>query len=98
MANLRKRTKYGAPGELVDQCQMAGYNVELLCVEVGVLGFVADSMRIALKKLGVWSPQVSTQMSEIALRCSYAIFIQRGTLAWKNWRMYVPRGNSASGC
>ena len=63
-ANLRKCTKYGEAGGLVDQCKMAGYKVELMCVEVGVLGFVADSMRYALKKLGVWSPIVSTQMSE----------------------------------
>lgn len=91
-ANLRKRTKYGEAGGLVDQCKLAGYKVELLCVEVGVLGFVADSMSYALKKLGVWSTAVSTQMSEIALRCSYAIFVQRGTLAWKDWRMYVPQG------
>ena len=80
-ANRRKRDKYGE----------AGYTVELLRVEVGALGYVADSMCYALKKLGVWSPVASTQMSEIALRCSYAIFIQRGTLAWTDWRMYVPQ-------
>ena len=47
----RKDYRYGKPGGLKDACH--GYTVYLLPVEVGVLGFVADSTRIALQRLGV---------------------------------------------
>ena len=51
-------------------------------VEVGALGFVADSMRTNLKALGVWSKALHTHLSEMALRCSYLIFLQHKTQVW----------------
>jgi hypothetical protein len=83
----RKKKRYA---ELSTQCAH-GYRVELLPVEVGVLGFVADSTRRACQLLGVWSKELSDLLAEIALRCSYAIFIARKLEAWKDWRVFQPR-------
>jgi hypothetical protein len=85
-AFARKTRRYE---ELSTQCT-DGYRVELLPVEVGVLGFVADSTRRACRKLGVWSKELNDLLSEIALRCSYAIFVSRKLEAWKGWRVFQP--------
>lgn len=74
-------------GGLCDEIRARGWTVELLPVEVGVLGFIADSTRHALKRLGVWNKELSTLLSETALRCSYVIFVQHKTLQWTPWRM-----------
>ena len=87
-AHARKTASYGAPGGLADACRDRGWSVYLMPVEVGVLGFVADSMRVALKKLGVWSRELHTLLSETALRCSYLIFLQHKNQAWTSWRMF----------
>ena len=86
-ANAKKKYKYGQPGGLCDEIRARGWQVELLCVEVGVIGFIADTTRTALKRLGVWSKAVETLLSETALRCSYVIFVQHKSPVWTPWRM-----------
>ena len=88
-AHKKKSASYDA---LASACRLNNWTVELMPVEVGVLGFVADSMRANLKALGVWSKALHTQLSEMALRCSYLIFLQHKTQVWTSWRMFsVPR-------
>jgi hypothetical protein len=84
----RKDLRYGKPGGLKEAC--VGYTVHLLPVEVGTLGFVADSMRFALRKLGVWSKELSTDFSDMALSCSYIIYVSRKQKSWSDWRMFDP--------
>ena len=75
------------PGGLCDEIRARGWQVELLCVEVGAIGYIAESMRSALKRLGVWSNALSTLLSETALRCSYLVFVQHKVPVWTPWRM-----------
>ena len=91
----RKTKRYGDPGGLKDACE--GYTVYLLPVEVGALGFVAHSMRRALQRLGVWSQQLSTALSDMALSCSYVIYVSRKQKTWTNWRMFDPTRLSLGG-
>jgi len=90
-AHAKKTNSYGKPGGLADACRLNGWTVELMPVEVGALGFVADSMRLNLKKLGVWSKELHTLLSEMALRCSYLIFLQHKSQVWTSWRMFDPK-------
>lgn len=84
----RKEHRYGKPGGLKEAC--AGYTVHLLPVEVGVLGFVAESMKRALRLLGVWSNELSTALSDMALTCTYVIYVSRKQKSWSDWRMFDP--------
>ena len=91
-AHKKKDMSYGKPGGLADACRLNDWTVDLMPVEVGALGFVADSMRISLKALGAWSKELHTSLSEMALRCSYLIFLQHKTQVWTSWRMFkVPK-------
>ena len=66
--------------------------IDLMPVEVGVLGLVADSMHVSFKAVGVWSKELHTALSEMALRCSYLIFLQHKTQVWTSWWMFkVPK-------
>ena len=86
-AHQRKSKKYGEPGGLCDEIRNRGWKVELLPVEVGVLGYVAVTTHKALKRVGIWTKGLETTLSEIALRCSYVIFVSHKILAWAPWRM-----------
>jgi len=86
-AYRRKSEKYGKPGGLCDEIRNRGWKVELMPVEVGVLGYIAVSTQKALKRVGIWTKGLETALSETALRCSYVIFISHKSLAWAPWRM-----------
>ena len=86
-AHQRKSKKYGEPGGLCDEIRNRGWKVELMPVEVGVLGYIAVTTQKALKRVGIWTKGLETTLSEIALRCSYVIFVSHKTLAWAPWRM-----------
>ena len=70
-----------------DEIRNRGWKVELVPVEVGVLGYIAVTTQKALKRVGIWTKGLETTLSEIALRCSYVIFVSHKTLAWAPWRM-----------
>ena len=77
-ANSRKRAKYS---DLVDQCQLNGWKVHLFPIEVGSRGFAYGSVYKCAKELGFdskTSNKIIRQMSKMALRCSYAIYLSRG--------------------
>ena len=86
-AHQRKSEKYGKPGGLCDEIRNRGWKVELMPVEVGVLGYIAVTTQKALKRVGIWTKGLETTLSEIALRCSYVIFVSHKTMAWAPWRM-----------
>ena len=70
---------------------------DIALIEIGVLGYVANSTKRALKTLGVWSKDLHGQISQLAMRCTYAIYVQRKTKSWTGWKMFsvtiLPKGN-----
>ena len=56
--------------------------MEVLPVEVGTLGFVAQSTVQACKKLGAWTPDLRRALEEVALRGSYVLFLERKSPGW----------------
>ena len=87
--NSDKRKKYE---ELIEGCRANGWKAHLFCVEVGARGFVADSFFGAMRKLGLKNSEVKgmkRKVSNIALRCSYAIYIQRERHDFVKWKMDV---------
>ena len=89
-AHTRKEERYGT---LANECRKSGYDTHVFNVEVGVLGFIGDSMRRALLALGgksLWNSDLRRKIEHLALRCSYAIYLQHKSSAWTPWRLYVP--------
>lgn len=85
--NSDKRQKYAS---LVEECGTRGWKVLLFCVEIGARGFVADSFFGSMKKLGMTNAEVKgikKKVSMIALRCSYAIYVQRERKDFVKWRL-----------
>ena len=80
-----KRTRYA---ELVKDCEASSYTTTLLTVEIGVRGHVAVQTERCLKRLGIWSRVLSTDLSNAAMRGSYAIYINRNNSAW-SWDVAV---------
>ena len=91
-AHDRKRLRYDGPGALASDCRDAGWTVEVMPVEVGTLGFVAESTMRACKKLGAWSKDLKVALEDVALRGSYAIYIERKSPGWclEKWRLWRP--------
>jgi hypothetical protein len=88
----RKLMRYDGPGALGSDCRDAGWVVDVMPLEVGTLGFVAESTMRACKKLGAWSKELKTTLEEATLRASYAIYIERKTPGWclDAWRVWRP--------
>lgn len=86
-AEARKLLRYEA---LVEQIRsQAGWECSLLTAEVGVRGFVAFSARRCMTSLGLNPAKVRhfvLQASEVAARCSYAIFLSAAMKAWQRHR------------
>ena len=83
--NIYKRKKYN---ELLENCRSKGWNSYLFCFEVGARGFVSNSFVYTLKTLGIdWNMtnNLKKLVSKIALRCSYAIYLQRNTEKFVKW-------------
>ena len=94
----RKIRRYDGPGALASDCRDAGWTVDVMPVEVGTLGFVAESTMRAFKKLGVWSKEFKTTLEQVALRASYAICIERKSPGWclDEWRLWRPGPKAAA--
>ena len=85
--NFDKRKKYES---LIEGCRANDWKAHLFCVEIGARGFVADSFFGAMRKLGMKNREVKDirrKVSNIALRCSYAIYIQRERQVFVKWKM-----------
>jgi hypothetical protein len=80
-----KRESYAA---LTAECQASSYDTTLLTVEVGVRGFVAVQSVRNLKTLGIWSGALHKDLTNTAIRGSYAIYIHRNDPVW-SWDLAV---------
>jgi hypothetical protein len=85
-AQERKKARYF---DLKCQCQDANWSPTLLTIEVGARGYVADTVPICLKRLGL-SPrktrQVCKTLADIVSRCTYTIFLARKSKTWAQQR------------
>ena len=86
-ANARKKSRYG---ELVSEIERttnqegAGWKVEVLPVEVTVRGFLPGSVHHLLKVLGLpRKKRLKNNMSTMALRGSYVIWMNRSNVSWQ---------------
>ena len=91
-ARLRKQATYSA---LTEGIRANNWTVHDLTLEVGARGFVARSTFNFLRKIG-FSPAAAKytcrQVSEVAARCSYAIYLQHNEKFWNSSRtLVVPR-------
>jgi hypothetical protein len=95
-AEVRKTARYSG---LMEQIRLAGWTPHLFTVEVGARGFVGRSMIRCLKKLGL-SPRTIRQahkgLSEVAARCTYAIYLARETNDWPRDQPLISPLNGAS--
>ena len=78
-ARKRKLERYG---ELIVDCKKRYPATVYLTVEVGVRGHIACQSQSDLKRLGVWSSSLRTDLGQAALRGSYAIYVNRNNREW----------------
>ena len=82
VSNSRKDRRYA---DLADQCRANGWQVVSFSVEVGVRGFIPDSLRRALKALGFSDRRIKficNLCSKTSLRSSYIIWLRRQQKHW----------------
>ncbi|XP_065191376.1 uncharacterized protein LOC135822521 isoform X1 [Sycon ciliatum] len=82
VSNSRKDRRYA---DLADQCRANGWQVVSFSVEVGVRGFIPDSLRRALKALGFSNRRIKficNLCSKTSLRSSYIIWLRRQQKHW----------------
>ena len=84
-AEIRKRARY-KPLCAQIQSSKPPWTPILITIEVGARGFVAHSLRRCFKRLGMERREINAlckQLSEVAARCSYAIFLARTSKEWR---------------
>ena len=92
-AKLRKQSRYMDLAEGIRNLKYP-WNVHVLTLEVGARGFVARSTYTFLRKIG-FKPKdakhACRQVSEVAARCSYAIYLRHNEENWNSSRkLLVP--------
>ena len=88
-AHVRKEARYA---DLMSEIVEAKWTPTLLTLEVGARGLVGSRTYRALTKLGFTGKQAKTvckSVSEIASRCSYAIYLAHSSLNWCHNNDYV---------
>ena len=93
-AKLRKESRYVDTAEAIRGLKHP-WTVHVLTLEVGARGFVARSTYTFLRKVGFAPAAAKTtcrQVSEVAARCSYAIYLRHSEMDWNSSRtLLVPR-------
>ena len=85
-ASVRKHRRYE---DLVQNIRLQEWNPILMTVEVGVRGYVATSMLRCLHRLGFSNREVHQlrkAFSQVAVRCSYGIYLSRKNVHWDRQR------------
>ena len=85
-ASVRKHRRYE---DLVQNIRLQEWNPILMTVEVGVRGYVATSMLRCLRRLGFSNREVHQlrkAFSQVAVRCSYGIYLSRKNVHWDRQR------------
>ena len=89
-AQLRKENRYL---QLMDQITTTtNWSPLLFTIEVGVRGFVAHSLERTLLRLGISGRILSkscTNVSIIATRCSFAIYLSAKSIIWDKTRSLI---------
>ena len=66
-----KQTKYG---ELKKLCELAGWKVIVMAVEVGARGFASSSLKSCFQKLGIVGKQVRIALDQAPMAAIRASF------------------------
>ena len=86
-AHSRKRLRYrelSSEIQLTTNDEGVGWKVMVLPVEVTVRGFIASSVHMLLKILGLpYKNRLKNNLSKMAVRGSYAIWQNRDNLSWQ---------------
>ena len=93
-AKLRKQARYAELAETLRGLKHS-WTVHVLTLEVGARGFVARSTYTFLRKIGFTATAARTtcrQVSEVAARCSFAIYLRHGEKDWNSSRALVVHG------
>ena len=92
-AATRKELRYKPlKAEIEDKTRKYPWTAHLLTIEAGARGFVANSMKAFLKKVGFSNKQacrVCKDISEVTARCSYGIWLMRDNKCWNSSRQLV---------
>jgi hypothetical protein len=93
-ASLYKQSRYADTADALRGLKHP-WTVHVLTLEVGARGFVARSTYTFLRKIGFTATAAMTtcrQVSEVAARCSYAIYLRHSEKLWNSSRvLLVPR-------
>ena len=84
-AQLRKETRYAELLRLINEQKV--WKAQLLTLEVGARGLVCSKTFHAFRRLGLSAPQAKTlvkSLSEVAVRCSYAIYLAHSSPIWSH--------------
>ena len=84
VAQLRKEVRYL---ELVESINSRGWKAELLTLEVGARGLIANGTFRSFVKLGFPSREATTLcrlLSTVVARCSYAIYLAHNSQLWSH--------------
>ena len=93
-ANARKRSKYTDLLNLIENQEPDKWTAEFFPIEVGARGLVAHSTRRCLSKLGMYGKTLSKlfrDVSQVAARCSFSIYISHKSLSWKKRNPILPK-------
>lgn len=93
-------TKSERYADLQDLIQHSGWSSRLFTVEVGARGFVGHSARHCLRSLGMSNrdcSRLTKDLSEVAARCSYALWIARHNASWIPGKLLEPVGHEEVG-
>ena len=83
----RKLTRYKS---LSESCVQNGWHCSVFAVEVGCLGYVSLSLLKCLEELGfsrAKAREVRDEVSRVALRCSYLLFLRRNIRQWNELQL-----------
>ena len=91
-ASIFKQARYTP---LSEEIRARNWTVHNLTIEVGARGFVARTTLKFLRKIGLSPLEAKLacqQLSEVAARCSYSIYLRHGEKEWNSSRtLLVPR-------
>ena len=79
---LKKKTKYM---DLIEEARSNGFNAKCRTIEVGARGFVSKPSLNIFRMLGITEKDqinIRKELSQVAIRCSHFIWINRENLQW----------------
>ena len=71
--------------KLIRECASNGWKADILTIEMGCRGYASGNFIHTLTRLGLSRPMARLTLktcSDISLRCSYIIYLNRAQLSW----------------